>query len=111
MMQTIPATGIPGVWLSKHQLIHTTDIPFEEVLTEPGDILFFPEHLWHEVNNVENGPGLMCGIRTQYSPRQILKQAWKRQHISRLLAWHKYASMMSLTLTTPDFDRPEFQSE
>lgn len=111
MMQTIPDTTIPGVWLSRHKLIHTTDIPFEEVLAEPGDILFFPEHLWHEVHNVENGPGLMCGLRTHYSPRQILKQAWKRQHISRSLAWHKYASLMSLKLTTPDLDRPEFASK
>lgn len=109
MMQAIPATGIPGVWLSKHQLIHTTEIPFEEVLAEPGDILFFPEHLWHEVHNVEDGPGLMCGLRTQYSTRQILKEALKRKHISRALAWHKYASLMSMTLTKPNLDRPEFQ--
>lgn len=110
-MEAIPTKGVPGVWLSRHQLIHTTNIPFEEVLAEPGDILFFPEHLWHEVHNLEDGPGLMCGLRTQYSPRKILKQAWKRQHISRALAWHKYSSLMSLLLTTPDLDRPEFQTE
>ena len=26
-----------------------------EVILEPGDILFFPSHLWHQVENVEGG--------------------------------------------------------
>lgn len=110
-METVPERGIPGVWLSKHQLIHNTNIPYQEVLAEPGDILYFPEHLWHEVHNLEDGPGLMCGLRAHYPTRTILKQAWKRENISRALAWHKYASFISMTLTRPDLTRAEYQAE
>ena len=111
LMRAIPLSGVPGVWLSKHELIHHSDIPFEEVLAEPGDILFFPEHLWHEVHNVEEGPGLMCGLRSQYSKRKIIEEVLKREHISRSLAWHKFSSLISLKFTKPNMDRPEFQSE
>ena len=96
LMEAYPFPAIPGVWFSRHGLIHHTDIPFVEVLAEPGDILFFPEHLWHEVHNVEEGPGLMCGLRSSYTPRRLLKQVFNRDGISRSLAWHKFSSLASV---------------
>lgn len=38
-------------------------IPFTKVFTEPGDLLFFPAHWWHEVHNVQEGLGFAVGLR------------------------------------------------
>ena len=109
IMRSIPATGIPGVILSRHDLIHKTDIPFQEVLAEPGDILFFPEHTWHEVHNIEDGPGLMCGLRSQYPTRKIFNELLRPKGMSPSLAWHKFSSLIPLKFHAANQDRPEFK--
>ncbi|KAH8043621.1 hypothetical protein JL722_15092 [Aureococcus anophagefferens] len=43
----------PGVFYSDLCFLENGTIPFLEVLVEPGDMIFFPEHWWHEVHPVE----------------------------------------------------------
>ena len=79
------------------------------VLAEPGDILFFPEHTWHEVHNIEDGPGLMCGLRSQYPTRKIFNELLRPKGMSPSLAWHKFSSLIPLKFHAANQDRPEFK--
>ena len=54
---------VPGVLLSRHILIEGTGIPYQDVWVSPSDLLIFPEHWWHEVHNVDDGWGMMIGLR------------------------------------------------
>jgi uncharacterized protein YggT (Ycf19 family) len=38
-------------------------IPYIDVTTDAGDMLFFPAHWWHEVHNNEDGVGIAFGFR------------------------------------------------
>ena len=97
--------------MSRHDLAHQAGVPFQEVLAEPGDILYFPDHCWHEVHNLEEGPGLMCGLRFHYSNRALAREVLLREHISPSLAWHKLSSVMALKFHAREKSRPEFNTE
>lgn len=43
----------PGVFYSETGFIENQTIPFLEVVVRPGDMIFFPEHWWHEVHPIE----------------------------------------------------------
>jgi hypothetical protein len=47
-------------------------IPFVDVVTEPGDLMFFPAHWWHEVHNLYDNHGIAFGIRPKLDMLQAL---------------------------------------
>ena len=40
-----------------------TRIPYVDLTTESGDLMFFPAHWWHHVLNLEHGVGIGIGFR------------------------------------------------
>jgi hypothetical protein len=52
-------------------LRNDTRIPYVDVATEAGDLIFFPPHWWHEVHNLYEGVfGIACGFR----PKRTIKR-------------------------------------
>jgi len=94
---------VPGVLLSKRVLVGGTGIPFTEVLVEPGDLLYFPEHWWHEVHNVEKEAyGLMIGFRDKS------KKHFRRNMFSSIpMFFHKLTAFIDMTVNTMDASAPE----
>lgn len=61
-MRSITEDGIS--MMSQYDFIHNdTRIPHIDVYTEPGDLMYFPPHWWHEVHNIDEGFGLAFGFR------------------------------------------------
>ena len=50
-----------------------TRIPYVDVTTNTGDLMFFPPHWWHQVENLEDGVGIGIGFR----PFDDFAQAFK----------------------------------
>jgi len=40
-----------------------TRIPYVDVVSETGDLMYFPPHWWHHVQNLEDGIGIGIGFR------------------------------------------------
>ena len=40
-----------------------SSVPFTDVVTEPGDLMFFPPHWWHEVHNLDPDFGFGVALR------------------------------------------------
>lgn len=101
-----PGKGdVPGVLWSLIKYVHGTDIPFTEVVAEPGDMMYFPEHWWHEVHNVEpESFGLMIGFRSQ-------NEDWVFSRKAFTLSWpmfaHKITAFLDMRLRSRDKDGPE----
>lgn len=101
-----PGKGdVPGVLFSLIQFVNGTDIPFSEVVAEPGDMLYFPEHWWHEVHNVEPERfGLMIGFRSH-------DEDWLFSRKSFTMSWpmlvHKFIAFLDLRLRSHNEDGPE----
>jgi hypothetical protein len=74
-LRTITEDGVSSVcaWDFKPE---RTKVPFVHVYTEPGDLMYFPPHWWHEVHNMNNEFGLAFGFRPKVdairAPLEIL---------------------------------------
>jgi len=51
-------------------------IPYIDVTTETGDMMFFPCHWWHQVTNLEDGLGIGIGFRPIDDAIIALKQGF-----------------------------------
>jgi len=64
-MQRSSSTGFLSGWA---YLPTDSKIPYVDVTTEPGDLLFFPPHWWHEVHNIHADEfSLAIGLRTKFT--------------------------------------------
>jgi len=57
-----PSTGARLEWLPD-----SSPIPYVDMTSEAGDLLFFPAFWWHSVRNVKPGFQFGCGFRPQIS--------------------------------------------
>lgn len=62
-MQRESTTGL----LSAHSFVpNDSKMPYVDITTEPGDLMFFPPHWWHEVHNVYPDEfSFAIGLRTK----------------------------------------------
>jgi hypothetical protein len=61
-MRPIPIDGV-SMMSGFDYLPDDCGIPFVDVTTEPGDLMFFPAHWWHEVHNLYDNHGIAFGLR------------------------------------------------
>jgi len=63
-MRPMLGSNYVGMISGYSYLQNNTRIPYVDVATNPGDLLFFPPHWWHEVHNVHpDAFGLAVGFR------------------------------------------------
>jgi hypothetical protein len=99
-------TDVPCVLASRHVFI-PAGIPYQDVIVEPGDLMYFPEHWWHEVHNLDQGFGLMIGFR--YIPNFFQQVLWPPSFFSfyASMRQHKLISLIDGIVNRPKQDRPE----
>merc|ERR1719300_1775909 len=75
-MKPMLGSNYVGMVSGHSYLPNNTNIPYVDVATTPGDLLFFPPHWWHEVHNIHpDAFGLAVGFRpmkTLYPPKWLL---------------------------------------
>eukprot|EP00493_Phyllostaurus_siculus_P015691 UN15933 len=60
-------------------LPNDTPIPYVDVETKAGSLMYFPPHWWHEVHNIHDDQfGLACGFRPKETlfPLKWLTMPW-----------------------------------
>jgi len=64
----------PQVRFSERFCINaTSDLPVIRFVTEPGDFFYIPDFWFHQVVNIEDGPGMMLGFRpVPWSTKKML---------------------------------------
>jgi hypothetical protein len=99
-------TEVPCVLASRNVFI-PEGIPFQDVIVEPGDLMYFPEHWWHEVHNLDQGFGLMIGFR--YIPNFFQQVLWPPSFFGfyTSMRQHKLISLIDGVVNRPKQGRPE----
>ncbi|KAH8061823.1 hypothetical protein JL722_3777 [Aureococcus anophagefferens] len=95
----------PGVFYSDLCFLENGTIPFLEVLVEPGDMIFFPEHWWHEVHPVERTG---FGMTVAYRELGFSKLLGPSAFLSSLpIFLHKVAALTDMIVNKRAADAPE----
>ena len=69
-----------------------TRIPYVDVASEAGDLMFFPAHWWHQVINIDHGIGIGIGFRPIDDVKNALKASFFPWTVhSKALAPHRLA--------------------
>ncbi|KAK7254877.1 hypothetical protein SO694_00135069 [Aureococcus anophagefferens] len=94
----------PGVFYSDLCFLENGTIPFLEVLVEPGDMIFFPEHWWHEVHPVERTG---FGMTVAYRELGFSKLLGPSAFLSSLpIFLHKVAALTDMIVNKRAADAP-----
>lgn len=100
----------PGVFYCDLGFLENSTVPYVEVLVEPGDMIYFPEHWWHEVHPIEaDGFGITVAFRT-IDPASLLGPAVFLDAPMPVL-YHKVAAFSDMAYNARPPDAPERQDE
>ena len=96
----------PGVFYSEHVFIDTEHgIPFFDVLVEPGSLMFFPAHWWHQVHAIDKEKfGFTIAMRNVNLGELV---SFKSMFYTKSILLHKLTAFIDMAWSRRDPKCPE----